>query len=251
MAERTVDVYVAMGNDNVRAGRLYAHRGRAQESTSFAYTDSYLSRVGAYPLDPSLPLSSGVFHSAPGRTLFGAFSDCAPDRWGRRLVSRAERHRAKREGVTPRITRQPDSVGSRRIDDRDGVDFEQVLRPGQRGDPHQSVGRLVVAEQRGPALLDLREVFPLVTGDEDRQLRHLIGTGARRGERVPDVGEHLVSLGRHVAGPDDVSLPVLGHLARDEDHPRAGGDDDVAVGRRRVDLLGINGFQCHRSAFCS
>lgn len=38
--------------------------------------------------------SSAPRQTAAALTVFGAFSDCAPDRWGRRLVQRAEHDRA-------------------------------------------------------------------------------------------------------------------------------------------------------------
>ena len=40
---------------------------------------------------PSLPLVAGQQQTPAGQKIFGAFSDCAPDRWGRTLVDRAER----------------------------------------------------------------------------------------------------------------------------------------------------------------
>lgn len=74
MVEHQVDVHVQLGGADVRAGRLYVHRRRNQESASFSYVDGYLQRDDAYALDPALPLTSGSFHTAPGYPLFGAFA---------------------------------------------------------------------------------------------------------------------------------------------------------------------------------
>jgi len=49
-------------------------------------------------LEPALPLSPGPFHTAPGAPLFGPIGDSAPDRWGRALMRRAERRRARQAG---------------------------------------------------------------------------------------------------------------------------------------------------------
>lgn len=59
MTDRVVDVIVQVAGENVHAGRLWAHRRAATESATFAYTDEYLARPGAYALDPALALVSG------------------------------------------------------------------------------------------------------------------------------------------------------------------------------------------------
>ena len=87
MADRAVDVFVQIAGEEVFAGRVWAHR-RGGESATFVYETSYLARGDAYPLDPLLPLSEGRMQTPLGRSTFGAFSDCAPDRWGRRLIER-------------------------------------------------------------------------------------------------------------------------------------------------------------------
>lgn len=69
-------------------GTAYFHVARNQISTTFKYADEYLTHRWAYPIDPSLPLSTAPF-SVPG--LPGAFGDCAPDRWGRNLVAKQYR----------------------------------------------------------------------------------------------------------------------------------------------------------------
>ena len=97
-----IAVYVAVGDKNLLAGRLYPHRRGGIESASFLYNASYLADPSAYSLDPALPLVTGTLQSAVGRALFGAFSDCPPDRWGRTLISRAEVARARLTGTAPR-----------------------------------------------------------------------------------------------------------------------------------------------------
>jgi serine/threonine-protein kinase HipA len=75
-----IAVYVAAGEKNVLAGRLYPHRRGKVKSASFLYDTGYLADPDAYALDPALPLVTGILPSAVGHALFGAFSDCAPDR---------------------------------------------------------------------------------------------------------------------------------------------------------------------------
>jgi serine/threonine-protein kinase HipA len=95
MAETGVDVVVQIGGEDVLAGRLWSHRRRGSESATFSYTPEYLARRDAYELDPVLPLSAGQQQTPAGRPMFGAFTDCAPDRWGRRLIDRNEQHHAR------------------------------------------------------------------------------------------------------------------------------------------------------------
>jgi len=44
-----VEVYVAVGEENFLAGRMYPHRRRGIESASFVYNDRYLADPGASP----------------------------------------------------------------------------------------------------------------------------------------------------------------------------------------------------------
>lgn len=85
-----VRVWVSDRGTDVDAGTLYTHRRGRTESATFVYTSSFVARPGAYELDPTLPPSAAPTQTPVGTRLFGALSDCAPDRWGRTLVSRAE-----------------------------------------------------------------------------------------------------------------------------------------------------------------
>ncbi len=68
------------------------------ESSTFIYDVEYLVRPDAYALDPELPLTGGFLHTQARRALFGCFTDCAPDRWGRTLLARREAALAREEG---------------------------------------------------------------------------------------------------------------------------------------------------------
>ena len=91
----SVDVYASINGDNILAGRLYSHHGRRAESATFTYSDNFLGDPRAFALEPGLPLFSGAQQTPIGLELFRAFSDSSPDRWGRRLITRAERIRAE------------------------------------------------------------------------------------------------------------------------------------------------------------
>jgi serine/threonine-protein kinase HipA len=99
-----VAVYVAVGERNLLAGRLYPHRRHGVESASFVYDDRYLADPDAYALDPALPLVTGMLQTPVGHALFGAFRDCEPDRWGHTLITRAEREREQSSRRRPRVS---------------------------------------------------------------------------------------------------------------------------------------------------
>lgn len=121
MSESPVDVLVQIGDADVLAGRLWPHRRRNAESATFAYDASYLAFPHAYELDPGLPLVAGQQQTATGRAVFGAFSDCAPDRWGRRLINRAEEHRVRDQGGAARGFGEADYLLGVRDDLRQGA----------------------------------------------------------------------------------------------------------------------------------
>jgi serine/threonine-protein kinase HipA len=181
MADSEVEVVVGLRGLDVTAGRLWAHRRRGAESATFAYSDEYLARSDAYPLDPALPLAAGQ-HQTPDRlALFGAFSDLAPDRWGRRLIARAERQRVRREGGSERSFGEIDYLLGVRDDMRQGA-----LR---FRDPE--AGTLLADESGGvPLLIDLPELLvaaDLLDRDEagEEELRTLLRGGSSLGGARP------------------------------------------------------------------
>jgi serine/threonine-protein kinase HipA len=119
MAETEVVVQIA--DADVLAGHLWSHRRRGIESATFGYATEYLARRDAYELDPALPLVAGQQQTPAGRPIFGAFSDCAPDRWGRRLIHRAEQQRVGREGGAARSFGEIDYLLGVRDDLRQGA----------------------------------------------------------------------------------------------------------------------------------
>src|SRR5580692_12666026 len=112
-----VEVTVEIDDQELIAGTLWFHEQRAESST-FRYSDSYLTSPVSYDLDPALPKSAGVFQSAPGKPLFSAFADSAPDRWGQNLMRREERERAAAAHNAPRSLRGRDFLLGVRDDAR-------------------------------------------------------------------------------------------------------------------------------------
>ena len=91
--EQELHAYMDIDRAPVLVGRLWARERTGRESSSFTYDPAWIKRRGAFALAPSLPLVPGPFHAAKG--LHPAFSDSAPDAWGRKLMLRQERARAR------------------------------------------------------------------------------------------------------------------------------------------------------------
>lgn len=122
MARLSIRVVVRIGGQDAHAGQLWSHRRRGTtESATFAYSADYLARPDAYALDPALSLVAGQQQTPTGRAMFGAFTDCAPDRWGRRLLARDEHRRALKEGNAERNFGEIDYLLGVRDDLRQGA----------------------------------------------------------------------------------------------------------------------------------
>jgi serine/threonine-protein kinase HipA len=121
MTDRRVQVFVQIDGSDLLAGELWSHRRRNRESATFSYAPEYLGHPAAFELDPFLPLRDGLQQTPAGHEIFGAFADCAPDRWGRKLIGRAERRHAGAENRTQRSLGEIDYLLGVRDDMRQGA----------------------------------------------------------------------------------------------------------------------------------
>jgi serine/threonine-protein kinase HipA len=180
VTDTIIDVDVVINGTDVHAGTLYAHFRRGTESATFSYATSYLARDDAYALDPALPMRSGALQTPVGRKLFGAFTDCAPDRWGRRLITRQATASARAEGRTPGALTEGDYLIGVRDDLRQGA-----LRFRIGLGPHLADDATGV-----PALTDLPSLLDLADRAESdeatlAELRRLVRAGSSLGGARP------------------------------------------------------------------
>lgn len=82
--------------EGVHVGTVYRHPSASGERIAFRYADAWLTHDGCFAIDPELFLDTRTTSPARG-AMFGAFTDSAPDRWGRQLMQRRERRAAKAE----------------------------------------------------------------------------------------------------------------------------------------------------------
>ena len=186
-----VSVWISEGA-GVRAGQLYSHRRRGNESASFTYDHSYLSRTGAYALDPQLTLATPAHHTASQRRMFGAFGDCAPDRWGRMLLTQRESRLARDQGRAPRSLGEIDFLLGVRDD----------LRQGALRFSHADGEFLATPTDGVPALTDLPELLELADlAERDAatlpDLQRLFHAGGSLGGARPKA--HVMSSDRRLA----------------------------------------------------
>ena len=100
MSDRKIYVYCHMDNEDILVGYLWVNIKGQNETSTFQYANSWLEHKAAFPIDPSLYLTSTPQYA--DKPLFGCFTDCAPDRWGRVLMNRFEKTRAKEENRQPK-----------------------------------------------------------------------------------------------------------------------------------------------------
>src|SRR3954471_11784586 len=103
-----LEVFIDFAAGLKRVGTLHRAPRRWGEAVSFEYHASWLGDGARFSLEPALTLGRGAFAPAAGLPLFGSIGDSAPDTWGRRLMQRAERRLAAREGRAVRTLLETD-----------------------------------------------------------------------------------------------------------------------------------------------
>ena len=164
----TVEVFTDEEGSTRRVGQAHFTRTRGQISTTFLYDPGYLAGDGM-SIDPALPLVSGSQYQAG---LVRAFADSAPDRWGRNLIEKAERVRAREVGRAPR--RLDDLFFLLGVSDDTRQGALRFRLPGQEeflGKP-SSVPRLVSLPELLRASDDLAS-----DADPSRAVKQLLDTG--------------------------------------------------------------------------
>lgn len=93
-----VEVHIDLEGQVRPLGILHRQASRRGETVTFEYDDAWLKDENRFSIEPALTLTAGAFPPQAGQPIFGSIGDSAPDTWGRRLMQRAERRLAEREG---------------------------------------------------------------------------------------------------------------------------------------------------------
>ena len=169
-------VSIQIGGEDVFAGILYAHVRRGVESASFRYDAAFLADGRAFPLAPDMPLSDGALHTQ-GESMFRVFEDCMPDRWGRNLMLREERKRARIEGRAARSLFEHDYLAG--VSD---IARQGALRIWADGVPVADEGRGVPREVSIP---DLLAAADRAAADLNADVGDLVAAGSSLGGARP------------------------------------------------------------------
>jgi serine/threonine-protein kinase HipA len=92
------EVHIELRGRTQQVGLARTNRVRGGETILFEYVAEWLAHPDRFSLEPALALTRGTFAPPAGQSSFGSIGDSAPDTWGRRLMQRAERRQAQREG---------------------------------------------------------------------------------------------------------------------------------------------------------
>lgn len=181
MTDRALLVHVDLDGAPHLVGRLWARSHRGKESATFEYDATWLANPLRFALEPAQTLGAGPHHTVAGRLIFGAIGDSAPDRWGRVLIQREERRKARAESRPPRTLFEADyllGVGD--------IARQGALRfAGQEGGPFLTTGVQIPPLIRLPALLGAAMRLGEDEGGSDEDLRLLLAPGSSLGGARP------------------------------------------------------------------
>jgi serine/threonine-protein kinase HipA len=208
-----VEVHIDRDGETRRVGLLRRNRARRTETVTFEYDDIWLAHADRFSIEPALALTRGVFAPPRGQSIFGAITDSAPDTWGRRLMRRAERRQAERDGRAVRTLTEIDYLLGVADEARLGA-----LRFRWVGDDiFQAPARAGI-----PALIELGRLFQITErilrdeeSDEDLQLILAPGSslgGARPKASMIDQHGHL-SIAKFSKETDEYSIETWEEIA--------------------------------------
>jgi serine/threonine-protein kinase HipA len=180
MSDKRLLVYVDLEAGPHLVGRMWVRSARGRESATFEYDAAWLKEPRRFALEPALGLGHGPQHTAAGRRLFGAFGDSAPDRWGRLLIQREERRKAREESRAPRTLTESDYLlGVGDIARQGALRFSE-----SEGGPFLAAGVQIPPLVRLSALLDAA-LHITADGGSDEDLKLLLAPGSSLGGSRP------------------------------------------------------------------
>ena len=191
--DQPIFVYVDLDQVPHLVGRLWMQARKRVEGATFRYDEGWLRNPARFALEPALQMDPGPHHTFPGRSLFGAMGDSAPDRWGRALMVRAETSRARQALEAPRTLWEADYLLLVDDETRQGA----LRFAATEGGPflRQATDRRTPPMVELPALLAASE-HAFDGAESDAELRLLLAPGSSLGGARPkasvrDLGGHL------------------------------------------------------------
>jgi serine/threonine-protein kinase HipA len=207
------EVHLSIDGQTRPIGRARCNMARGRETVLFEYSDEWLRDAARFALAPDLPLTPGIFAPPAGSAIHTSLGDSAPDTWGRRLMQRAERRQARRDGRGVRTLMESDyllgvadesRLGALRFRRVDGQEF--LARPSTGVPALVELGRLLQSTER---------IFRDEETDEDLQIIFAPGSslgGARPKASVIDTRGRL-AIAKFPKESDEYSIETWEEIA--------------------------------------
>jgi len=214
MSAPDVLVYIDLNGQAHLTGTLWVRTNRRGQTTAtFQYADSWLEHPLRFAVDPHLdPATGATFHKD---RLFGAIADSAPDRWGRTLIAREERRRARADGRTPRTLTDIDYL----------LAVADLTRQGAfRFARSEGAGFLATADQAAiPPMVELPRLMVAAQGflddpDSEEDLHVLLAPGSSLGGARPKASvlapDGRLAIAKFPKSDDAYAVNTWEHLSR-------------------------------------
>jgi serine/threonine-protein kinase HipA len=207
------EVHLSTDGGTRQIGRARSNRARGKETVVFEYADEWLRDADRFELEPELPLTRGGFAPPVGQAIHGFLGDSAPDTWGRKLMQRAERRRAEREGRAVRTLMESDYLLG--VSDETRLGALRFRRAGEERFLADSRGGVPALVDLGRLLQSTERILRDEETDEDLQLIFAPGSslgGARPKASVLDQHGRL-SIAKFPKESDDYSMETWEEIA--------------------------------------
>jgi len=182
MNSKEIYISISIQGKTYIVGKLWGYLRNGRQSASFEYDASWLNNPQKFALEPALKLMQGVLHTTESFELFGSIGDCAPDRWGRVLMRRAEIMRAKQENETPRSLTEIDYLlGVNDFARQGALRFSKTIdSPYLKESAQNSIPPLIQL----PKLLSAAQNFE-ESSENEQELKLLLDPGSSLGGARP------------------------------------------------------------------
>lgn len=208
-----IEVHIDFAPGRKRVGTLHRHARRGGEAISFEYHTDWLADPARFSLEPALALGRGAFAPAGHQLIFGSIGDSAPDTWGRRLMQRAERRRAERDGRAPHTLQELDYLLG--VSDVSRLGALRFRNAGEETFQSQAAGGVPELVDLGRLLGVTERILREEETDEDLQMIFAPGSslgGARPKASVLDQHGRL-SIAKFPKETDEYSIEMWEFVA--------------------------------------
>jgi serine/threonine-protein kinase HipA len=208
-----IEVHIDLDGRNRPVGLARRNNVRGTETVLFEYDRGWLTDAARFSIEPALALTQGTFAPSAGQFIFGSLGDSAPDTWGRRLMQRAERRHAEREGRAVRTLTESDYLLGVSDETRLGA-----LRFRWHGDDVFQAPKLTGV----PSLIDLGRLLQVterILRDEetDEDIRLIFAPGSSLGGARPKasvIDQHgSLSIAKFPKETDEYSIETWEEIA--------------------------------------